>query len=86
MRCPHRAITPALGSFVLLVLLPAAASACSACMGNANSKTAGAINGAMFLMLGFIALMLGSVAAFVLNLRKRAQSPAPPQHDKDSQS
>jgi uncharacterized membrane protein YbaN (DUF454 family) len=47
-------------------------------MGNANSKTAGAINDAIFLMLGFVALMLGAIGAFVLNLRKRAQMPPAP--------
>ena len=78
MKYSHRAVTPVLWSFVLLAFLPAAASACSACMGNANSKTAGAINDAIFLMLGFVALMLGSIGAFVFNLRKRAKFPVPP--------
>jgi 4-amino-4-deoxy-L-arabinose transferase-like glycosyltransferase len=59
-------------------LAPATASACSACMGDPSSKTAGAANGAIFLMLGFIALMLGFVGAFVYHLAKRANAPVPP--------
>lgn len=58
--------------------LPATASACSACMGDPNSKTAGAINGAVFIMLGFVALMLGSISAFAFYLFRRAQMPVPP--------
>lgn len=62
----------------ILVVLPEAASACAACMGDPNSKSAGAINGAIFLMLGFIALILGSVGGFMFYLVRRANSPTPP--------
>jgi hypothetical protein len=41
-------------------------------MGDPNSKTAGAINAAIFLMLGFLALMLGSLVAFAFYLSRRA--------------
>jgi hypothetical protein len=58
--------------------LPSAASACTACMGDPNSKSAGAINGALFLMLGVIGLMLGSVGAFAYCLIRRANAPTPP--------
>jgi hypothetical protein len=44
----------------------------------ANSKTGPAINGAIFLMLGFIAAILGGVGAFAFNLAKRARFPLPP--------
>ena len=54
------------------LLLPAQASACSVCMGDPNSKAAGAINGALFLLLGFVGLVLGGVGAFAWNLKKRA--------------
>jgi hypothetical protein len=58
--------------------LPATATACTACMGDPSSKTAGAINAAIFLMLGFIALMLASLAAFAWYLsRKGATAGAP---------
>ena len=41
-------------------------------MGDLNSKTAGAINDAIFLMLGCIGLVLGSLAGFAIYLMKRA--------------
>ena len=63
----------ALGSSV-----PVTASACAVCMGDPSTKTAGAMNGAIFLMLGFVALMLGSVAAFAFYLMRRANAPIPP--------
>lgn len=44
----------------------------------ANSKTGPAINAAIFLMLGFLVMILGSIGAFIYNLAKRAQSPLPP--------
>lgn len=72
-----RRIAPALLTLVLLTV-PVATHACSVCMGNANSKAAGALNDAIFLMLGCIALMLGGIGAFVFNLRKRAQAPLSP--------
>jgi len=62
----------AVASAAVLTHLPATASACSACMGNPNSKTAGAINNAIFLLLGCIGLVLGSLAAFAIYLMKRA--------------
>ena len=57
--------------------LPATATACTACMGDPNSKAAGAINAAIFLMLGFIALMLGSFAAFGWYLSRRTATAGP---------
>jgi len=44
----------------------------------ATPKTGEAINGAIFLMLGFIFAILGGVGAFIYNLAKRARSPLPP--------
>jgi len=55
-----------------LLYLPSTASACSACMGDPNSKSAGAINNAIFFLLGCIGLVLGSLAAFAIYLMKRA--------------
>jgi hypothetical protein len=68
----------ALALGVLLVNLPASASACSACMGDPTSKNAGAANGAIFLMLGCIGAMLTGVGAFAFCLMKRANAPVPP--------
>jgi hypothetical protein len=59
-------------STAALLYLPATASACAACMGNPNSKTAGAINDAIFVMLGCIGLVLGSLAGFAIYLMKRS--------------
>jgi hypothetical protein len=56
----------------VLTQLPSTASACAACMGNPNSKTAGAINDAIFVMLGCIGLVLGSLAGFAIYLMKRS--------------
>lgn len=57
---------------------PATAAACTVCMGDVNSKTAPAINAAIFLMLGCIGFMLASLAGFAFYLMKRASSPLPP--------
>ena len=71
-----------------LAQLPATASACAACMGDPNSKSAGAINGAVFLLLGCIGGVLALLVAFGIVLMKRAAAPLPPhaefsQHDSD---
>ena len=57
---------------------PATAGACTACMGDVNSKIAPAMNAAIFLMLGFIGFMLASAAGFAFYLVKRASVPLPP--------
>lgn len=77
MKRSRRILSPALGSLAVLALWPAAASACSVCMG-ASPKTGEAINNAIFLMLGFIFAILGGIGAFIYNLAKRARSPLPP--------
>jgi hypothetical protein len=61
-----------------LAHLPATASACTACMGDASSKVAPAMNAAIFLMLGCIGFMLACAAAFGFHLMKRASAPLPP--------
>lgn len=77
MNSSRRFLKLALCSLASFVLSPGMASACSVCMG-ANSKTGPAINAAIFLMLGFLFMVLGSVGAFIYNLAKRARSPLPP--------
>jgi hypothetical protein len=64
-----------------LASLPSAAEACAVCMGDPASKTAGALNNAIFLMLGFIGLMLACVGAFIFNLMQRAKAPVPPHQE-----
>ena len=73
---------------VALAQMPATASACAACMGDVNSRSAGAINGAVFLLLGCIGGVLALLVAFGLVLMKRAAAPLPPHsefspHDSD---
>jgi hypothetical protein len=68
----------------VLAQLPATASACTACMGDPTSKSAGATNAAIFLMLGCIGGVLGLLAAFGITLMKRANAPLPPHHDLSS--
>lgn len=83
MKRSRRLLTPALLSLAALAFSPAVSSACSVCMG-ATPKTGEAINGAIFLMLGFIFAILGGIGAFIYNLAKRARSPLP-SHDEFSQ-
>ena len=56
---------------VALAQMPATASACAACMGDPNSKSAGAINAAVFLLLGFIGTVLGLIVAFGISISRR---------------
>ncbi len=62
----------------VLIHVPTAAQACTVCMGDPASKSAGAMNGAIFLMLGFVAFMLAGVGAFIFHLFRQGQSPLPP--------
>jgi len=56
------------------VLAPEPANACSACMGGVDTPVAPAMNGAIFLMLGLVGLMLSSVAGFIFYLSRRARA------------
>ena len=71
---------PALALAAVLAQLPAPAAACTACMGDPNTKAAGAINAAIFLLLGFIGGVLGLLVAFGISLIKRAAA-VPPHAD-----
>ncbi len=62
----------------VLIHFPATTSACSTCMGDVNSKSAGAMNAAIFLLLGCICGVLGLLVAFGITLMKRANAPLPP--------
>ena len=55
-----------------LAHLPATAGACAACMGDVNSKTAPAMNDAIFLLLGCIGFTLASLAGFAIYLMNRS--------------
>jgi len=65
----------------ILAALPTAAQACTVCMGDPASKTAGALNNAIFLMLGCIGLMLTGVGAFIFTLVQRSKAPMPPHQE-----
>lgn len=67
-----------LAAALALAQLPSTAAACSVCMGDPNSKFAGATNAAIFLLLGFIGTVLALLVAFGLTLMKRASAPLPP--------
>jgi hypothetical protein len=77
MKHSFRTVLPILAGFFLLVILPGVASACSACLGNPNSKAASAFNDALFLMLGVVGFMLSVITLFIFTLRKRAQAAMP---------
>lgn len=81
----HRVISRTLSAVLVAAwfALPTAAHACTACMGDVNSKTAGAINAAMFLMIGVIGTMLASFGVFALYLSRRAAAPVPPHAEFD---
>ena len=62
----------ALALAAVLAQLPATAAACTACMGDPNTKAAGAMNAAIFLLLGFIGGVLGLLVAFGISIIKRS--------------
>ncbi len=64
-----------------LLANPLSASACAVCMGDPNSKAAGALNASIFLMLGMIGGVLALLCAFGVTLARRANTPMPPQFD-----
>jgi hypothetical protein len=63
---------------VAFVLQPKVAFACTVCMGDSNSRFAEAANGAIFLMLGLLACVLGLLSAFGIYLYKMSSQPIPP--------
>jgi hypothetical protein len=65
-------------SVAVLTSLPTPALACTVCMGDSNSQWAGAVNGMVFLMLGFIGSMMIATGAVAYYLYKRAKTPIPP--------
>ena len=63
---------------VTLYLAPVAAQACGVCMGQTEgSQIGGAVNGAIFVMLGFIGAMLSGIGAVAYSFWRRAKSPLP---------
>jgi len=54
------------------LFLPVCSNACSVCMGASDSPVASAMNAAIFLMLGFVGLMLCSIGGFIFYLSRRS--------------
>jgi hypothetical protein len=53
------------------------ASACGVCMGRTDgSQIGGALNGAIFVMLGFLGLMLACVTGLSFTIWRRSQNPS----------
>ncbi|MEI8340755.1 MAG: hypothetical protein WCH43_04355 [Verrucomicrobiota bacterium] len=58
---------------VIAAFLTVPAQACPLCMGGADTPIAPAMNGAIFLMLGLVAMMLTSAGGFIFYLSRRAR-------------
>ena len=63
------------GAAMALAALPGAARACDACMGGKDPNIRPAINGAIFFMLGMVALMATGIGLFMRHLARRANAP-----------
>jgi hypothetical protein len=57
----------------LVVAVPRAALACPVCFGQTDSPLASAMNMGIIAMLGIVAGVLGSFAAFIVHLNRRAR-------------
>ena len=64
-----------------LATMPMAARACDQCMGGKDPNIRPAINGAIFFMLGMVALMVTGIGFFMRYLAKRASAPLAPHHE-----
>lgn len=65
---------------IALAAMPAMARACDACMGGKDPNIRPAVNGAIFFMLGMVAMMATLVGFFMRYLAKRSHAPLAP-HD-----
>jgi hypothetical protein len=68
---------PLAASLALFVSATVSSEACSVCMGG-GGLTAEAANGAIFVMLGVLAGVLGLIVLAGYSLVKRGQMPVPP--------
>jgi len=69
------------GAALALMTLPDVARACDACMGGKDPNIRPAINGAIFFMLGMVALMTTGLGLFIRYLAKRANAPLAPHEE-----
>ena len=62
-----------------VLLAPGSVEACGVCMGQSdNSQIGGAINGAIFVMLGFLGFMLAGIGGVAYSIWRRSLAPIPP--------
>ncbi len=61
-----------------LAMMPGAARACDVCMGGKDPTIRPAVNGAIFFMLGLVAMMATGLGFFMRYLAKRDDMPMPP--------
>lgn len=57
----------------MMLAAPRAAFACPVCFGQSDSPLAWAVNMGVFVMLGFVAVVLGAFASFFVYLSRRAR-------------
>ena len=69
------------GTALALASMPIAARACDACMGGKDPTIRPAVNGAIFFMLGMVAMMATGVGFFMRYLSKRAHMPLSPHEE-----
>jgi hypothetical protein len=65
-------------TLLVLLLLPASASACAVCMGDPNSYIADASNSVLWMLLGLVGLMFVATGLTAFFLWRRANAPIPP--------
>ena len=68
-------------SAMALASMPGVARACDACMGGKDPTIRPAVNGAIFFMLGLVAMMATGVGFFMRYLAKRAHTPLAPHEE-----
>jgi len=63
--------------WLVAVLLPRPALACSACFGASDSELAKGMNMGIFALLAVVVLVLGGIASFFIYLARRASAHTP---------
>ena len=67
-----------IAAVAMLVAFPGTADACGVCMGRvSDSQIPGALNGAVFMMLGFIGSMLAGIGTVAYSIYQRSRTPLP---------
>lgn len=56
----------------VLIHLPSSAQACAVCLGGSDSNVRGALNGAIFLMLGVLGTVLALITAVGVSIFRRS--------------